>query len=133
MTVTSTLVSSNVQNKIKDSSCFVPGSCALSLHFGELQERNRQQLQGRQIAATVTPAMPSVSTACQDGSAGGLPTSHPCYPPAGVTGCWRQAGRQLPVRQHDRKEGMVVAVAGSVGGTGMRQHWLERQETASSA
>lgn len=81
---------------------------------------------------------PLVSTACQDVSAGCLPTSHPCYPTCCVTGCWRQADRQAAACpavwwKGGHGGGWVVAVAGSVGGTGMHQHWLERQEMHDSS
>lgn len=56
------LISTNVQNKIKNPDLILC-SCALPLHPVGLQKKNGQQLQGRQISATVTPAACSVSPA----------------------------------------------------------------------
>lgn len=92
------------------SSHFVPDSCALPLHLVGLQKKNGQQLQERQISATVTPATSSVSSAA-------TPASHPAVELGAAGSCLSC-----------RLTGNGGGCGRSIGRTGMHQHWLERQK-----
>lgn len=128
---------SNMENEIKDSSCFVPGSCDPPLHLGGLQKKNSQQLQGRQTSATVTPAMSSGFNSLPR-RLGRLPAHQPPVLSTLLCNWVLAASRQAAACpaawwKGGHGGGWVVAVAGSVGGTGMHQHWLERQEMHDSS